>query len=74
MDWNRLAKEINLPAANPWLNMFGHLIPVKGSALDLAYGLEQNAFFLVKHALSVDTWDSYEVAIKAVNDLPGSNS
>ena len=66
--WNqRYAQQNSLPATNPLLSEFSHLLPTDGSALDLACGLGQNAFFLAKHGLNLEAWDSSEVAIAAVN-------
>ncbi|MDP6969176.1 MAG: methyltransferase domain-containing protein [Gammaproteobacteria bacterium] len=67
--WNqRYSKSNHLPKVNPWLSTYKHLLPTNGSALDLACGLGQNAFFLAKQGLNVQAWDISEVAIKAVND------
>ena len=42
---------------------YGHLLPGRGQALDLACGLGANALFLAQHGLEVSAWDISAVAI-----------
>jgi len=44
-----------------------HLLPMKGTALDLACGLGGNALFLAKRGLDVSAWDISPVAINALD-------
>ncbi len=63
--WNqRYRQASDLPPVNPWLVHYRHLLPTKGTALDLACGLGQNSFFLAKHGLSVEGWDMSAVGIE----------
>ena len=43
-----------------------HLLPVKGKALDLAFGRGGNAFFLARQGLTVAAWDISENAVSAI--------
>jgi SAM-dependent methyltransferase len=46
------------------LRDFAHLLPIQGTALDLACGLGANALFLAQRGLSVWAWDVSPVAIR----------
>ena len=66
--WDKRYQQTNdLPSYNPWLAYYRHLLPAKGHALDLASGLGQNAFYLAEQGVSVDAWDSSQVATDKAN-------
>ncbi|MCC5811931.1 MAG: class I SAM-dependent methyltransferase [Ectothiorhodospiraceae bacterium] len=48
-----------------------HLLPARGSALDLASGLGGNAQLLARHGLATEAWDLSPVAIDALNAFAG---
>jgi len=73
--WNhRYAKASGIPAANPVLAFYRHLLPLQGQALDLACGLGQNSFYLSKQGLNVEGWDISQVAIDALNQHAQTNN
>ncbi len=45
-----------------------HLLPAKGTALDLACGLGANAFFLAENGLKTLGWDISPVAVRRVEE------
>ena len=46
-----------------------HLLPVNGSALDLACGLGGNSILLAQQGLKVDAWDIADVPIESLQEL-----
>ena len=63
--WNqRYSQATDLPDVNPWLVKYSHMLPQQGTALDLACGLGQNAFYLAKQGLSVEGWDNSTIGIE----------
>lgn len=46
-----------------------HLLPISGSALDIACGQGGNAILLAESGLTVDAWDLSSVAIKQLDTL-----
>ncbi|MCO4836846.1 MAG: class I SAM-dependent methyltransferase [Oceanospirillaceae bacterium] len=53
-----------LPNVSYGLHQYAHLLPTNGIALDLACGLGQNSIFLIKHGLTVHSWDYSTVALE----------
>lgn len=51
-----------------------HLLPGRGSALDLACGLGANALFLAGHGLDTQAWDSSTVALKKLSEFAAERS
>ncbi len=47
-----------------------HLLPVKGSALELACGMAANAIFLAQQGLETTAWDISEVVIERLKASP----
>ncbi|MDX1519453.1 MAG: methyltransferase domain-containing protein [Gammaproteobacteria bacterium] len=50
------------------LRMQSHLLPFRGTALDLACGLGRNAVFLCQHGLSTSAWDISGEAIRRLDE------
>jgi SAM-dependent methyltransferase len=46
-----------------------HLLPPRGTALDLACGLGANSLFLAEHGLQTCAWDISPVAVEKLNTL-----
>ena len=73
--WNqRYRQATDLPAVNPWLIRYSHLLPQEGTALDLACGLGQNSFFLAKQGLSVEGWDNSKIGIEKLQQYADEHS
>lgn len=49
------------------LHRYRHLLPSKGTALDLAAGLGGNALFLARHGLRTSAWDISANAMQALD-------
>jgi len=62
--WNQRYSEM-AEAGEPAkvLTDFSHLLPAEGIALDLACGLGANALFLARQGLTVQAWDTSQVAL-----------
>lgn len=60
--------------ASPVLTDNAFLLPVSGTALDMACGLGSNAIFLAQHGLMVEAWDISGVAIEKlrINAVSGN--
>ena len=58
----------SIPSAAQVLKENCHLLPVSGTALDLACGLGANALFLAKQGLVTHAWDISDVAIERLLD------
>lgn len=54
---DRYSVSLELPAVSDCLKQYTHLLPIKGTGLDLACGLGQNSIFLTKHGLTMHGWD-----------------
>jgi tellurite methyltransferase len=68
--WDRRhgsAEAMPAPAAVLRENL--HLLPARGTALDLACGLGANALLLARHGLTVTAWDLSPVAIARLGSL-----
>lgn len=67
--WDAIYRQRKKDTPSPalMLSAYAHLLPTKGSALDLACGLGGNSFFLAKKGLDVDAWDISTVAIEHIN-------
>lgn len=50
-----------------------HLLPEKGTALELACGMAANAIFLAEQGLQTTAWDISEVVIERLKASPRSN-
>ncbi|WP_455375529.1 class I SAM-dependent methyltransferase [Kaarinaea lacus] len=61
-----------IPPAAQVLRENCHLLPVSGTALDLACGLGANALFLAKQGLVAHAWDISDVAIERLLDASQS--
>jgi 2-polyprenyl-3-methyl-5-hydroxy-6-metoxy-1,4-benzoquinol methylase len=65
LKWNqRYADEQKAARPAEVVLSYAHLLPEKGSALDLACGLGGNALFLAGKGLDVEAWDLSAVAIQ----------
>lgn len=64
----RYADAVEMPPARVLLENI-HLLPDRGSALDLACGLGANALLLASRGLEVVAWDSSSVAIDKLHAL-----
>ena len=63
--WNqRYAESKNLPQVSYGIHQYAHLLPTKGLGLDLACGLGQNSIFLLKHGLTMHSWDYSKVGLE----------
>ena len=63
--WDAIYSEsADIPAESEVLANHLHLLPERGSALDLACGLGGNALLLAKSGLLVDAWDVSPVALQ----------
>ena len=49
-----------------------HLLPMTGTALDLASGLGNNAIFLASHGLHTEAWDISDLAAQKINEYARS--
>jgi tellurite methyltransferase len=54
------------------LQIFHHLLPTQGKALDLASGLGANALFLAQHNMESHAWDISSVAIEKLQEISSS--
>lgn len=73
--WNqRYQQATSLPEVNPWLIRYSHMLPQKGTALDLASGLGQNSFYLAKQGLKVEAWDISTVGIEKLQEQASKQS
>lgn len=63
------AAEPDWPLPSAVLRDYAHLLPPRGTALDLACGRGGNALFLARLGLSVDAWDLSAVAIEQVGEF-----
>ena len=62
--WNqRYSKTTEAGEPAKVLKAFSHLLPAEGIALDLACGLGANALFLAQQGLTVQAWDTSQVAL-----------
>lgn len=50
------------------LQMYSHLLPAQGTALDLACGLGRNAIHLSRNGLTTTAWDISSEAIQQLNE------
>jgi SAM-dependent methyltransferase len=68
--WDLRYEEADPAAAGPCAVMeeYAHLLPARGSALDLACGLGGNAVFLARRGLDTTGWDLSPVAIAKLGD------
>jgi SAM-dependent methyltransferase len=64
----------NSPTASYVLTQNQHLLPKKGSALDLACGQGGNAVLLANAGLDVLAWDVSPVVIKQLHDFTALNN
>lgn len=68
--WNQKYQQaaLSTPAEPAWvLKNHSRLLPLHGTALDLASGLGGNARFLAQCGLSVETWDISNTAVSLLN-------
>lgn len=73
--WNsRYTVTADIPPPAQVLTENSHLLPQKGSALDLASGMGSNAIFLAKHGLTTSAWDISDVAVEKLNSISESLS
>jgi len=75
--WNNIyqQQDISSAQASNVLNLYSHLLPQQGKALDLACGLGGNAFLLAKQGLDVDAWDISNHVIEEINkNIPKGTS
>ncbi len=64
-EWNqRYQIETRIPAPCPVITAYTHLLPTRGTALDLACGLGANAILLARCGLETYAWDYAETAIQ----------
>jgi tellurite methyltransferase len=62
--WDQRHASASAPGeASHVLREYAYLLPVAGSALDIACGLGADSLFLAQHGLDVQAWDSSAVAI-----------
>jgi tellurite methyltransferase len=68
--WDLRYEEADPVAARPCavLEEYAHLLPARGTALDLACGLGGNAVFLARRGLDTTAWDLSPVAIAKLGD------
>lgn len=70
LKWDqRYRKTEGLPEPALILRDYGHLLPIRGEALDLACGLGANALWLAERGLRVSAWDISSVAIESLSAL-----
>jgi tellurite methyltransferase len=63
--WNKRYQTITeLPQPCYGLVSYAHLLPITGTALDLACGLGANALFLAHHGLETYAWDYAQIALE----------
>lgn len=64
--WNRRYREMADTPPQPCevLRAYGHLLPSRGKALDLAAGRGGSALFLARHGLDTEAWDSSPIALE----------
>ncbi|KAF0190588.1 MAG: Tellurite resistance methyltransferase TehB core [Gammaproteobacteria bacterium] len=68
--WDRIYAAADKPPQSVCrvLEENAHLLPAKGTALDLACGLGANAFFLAENGLKTLAWDISPVAVRRVEE------
>lgn len=74
--WNSLYRngEHTSPAPATVLELFTHLLPARGKALDLACGRGANAIYLASHGLDTSAWDISDEAIKWLEHSANSHN
>jgi tellurite methyltransferase len=68
--WDSRYREADLPGAPATVLLENaHLLPHRGTALDLACGLGANSLFLAEHGLQTHAWDISPVAIEKLRAI-----
>jgi len=68
--WDRRYREAGLPGAPATVLLENaHLLPRRGTALDLACGLGANSLLLAEHGLQTQAWDISPVAIEKLRSV-----